>query len=75
MRHSQDRGKDAHRVYKALEDRIKDLEIQNEELLVASREASRLLGFALFNHYKDNRDATATLVVKAFKALTGKDWQ
>jgi len=37
-------------------------------------EATRLLGFALFNHHKGNADATETLMRKAYKALTGRGW-
>ena len=36
--------------------------------------AVRLLGFALFNHAKGNSEATETLMRKAYKALTGREW-
>lgn len=38
------------------------------------RKAVRLLGFALFNLNKGNTDAAETLMRKAYKALTGEEW-
>lgn len=37
-------------------------------------EATRLLGFAMFNLNKGNTEAALTLMNKAYKALTGKAW-
>ena len=37
-------------------------------------EATRLLGFALFNHEEEKTDAAAVLTRKAYKALTGHEW-
>lgn len=44
------------------------------EIVGAGSEASRLLGFALFNLNKANYRATETLMRKAFFALTETEW-
>jgi hypothetical protein len=39
-----------------------------------NQSAVRLLGFALFNLHKGNSRAALTLMRKAYKALTGREW-
>lgn len=43
-------------------------------LVGADAEATRLLGFALFNLSKGNTSAVETLLRKAYVALTDKEW-
>jgi hypothetical protein len=42
--------------------------------LVDTQEATRLLGFALFNLNKGKTQAAETLVRKAYVELTGREW-
>ena len=37
-------------------------------------EVRRLLGFALFNHYKGKHNAVAVLMRTAYRDLTGEEW-
>lgn len=48
--------------------------VRDESFAAPNSEAVRLLGFALFNLAKGNNAAAETLMRKAYKALTGTEW-